>query len=127
MVCEAILCTGRDEEELATAEAGARYLVAFYGATPAYRPVLEVHGWGELQTDLHGLSKQGRWSEMAALVDDEVLRRPGDPGDPEGGGRRDRRAATTASRTGSRCTSRTRTSPDLIADVAAAVTSGARS
>jgi probable F420-dependent oxidoreductase len=74
VVCEAILCTGRDEPEMETAEAGARGLVAFYGATPAYRPVLEVHGWGELQTELHGLSKQGRWSEMATLVDDEVLR-----------------------------------------------------
>jgi probable F420-dependent oxidoreductase len=73
VVCEAILCTGRDEAELAVAEAGARGLVAFYGATPAYRPVLEVHGWGELQTELHGLSKQGRWSEMSSLVDDEVL------------------------------------------------------
>jgi probable F420-dependent oxidoreductase len=73
VVCEAIICTGRDEAELAVAEAGARGLVAFYGATPAYRPVLEVHGWGELQTELHGLSKQGRWSEMASLVDDEVL------------------------------------------------------
>ena len=91
VVCEAILCTGRDEAELATADAGARTLVAFYGATPAYRPVLEVHGWGELQTDLHGLSKQGRWSEMAALVDDEVLSALVDPRDPEGGRRRDRR------------------------------------
>src|SRR3954447_11061800 len=73
VVCEAILCTGRDEAELAVAEAVARGLVAFYGATPAYRPVLEVHGWGELQTELHALSKQGRWSEMSSLVDDEVL------------------------------------------------------
>ena len=73
VVCEAIVSTGRTEEEMAVAEAGSRGLVAFYGATPAYRPVLEVHGWGELQTELHGLSKQGRWSEMATLVDDEVL------------------------------------------------------
>lgn len=53
--------------------ASARQLVAFYGSTPAYRPVLDVHGWGDLQPELHALSKQGRWQEMAGLIDDEVL------------------------------------------------------
>ena len=74
IVCEAIVCTGRTEAELATAEAGVRYLLGFYGSTPAYRAVLEVHGWGDLQTELHALSKAGRWDEMAGLVDDEMLR-----------------------------------------------------
>ena len=50
-----------------------RQLLAFYGSTPAYRPVLDVHGWGDLQPELNKLSKQGRWSEMGALIDDEVL------------------------------------------------------
>ena len=35
--------------------------------------MLEAHGWGDLQTDLHALSKQGRWQEMGALIDDDVL------------------------------------------------------
>ena len=51
----------------------ARRLLAFYGSTPAYRPVLEAHGWGALQPELNALSKQGRWQEMATLIDDEVL------------------------------------------------------
>lgn len=51
----------------------ARRLLAFYGSTPAYRPVLEVHGWGALQPELNALSKQGRWDEMGTLIDDEVL------------------------------------------------------
>ena len=46
---------------------------AYYASTPAYRPVLELHGWGDLQTELYACSKQGRWDEMARLVDDEVL------------------------------------------------------
>ncbi|MBU9764135.1 TIGR03617 family F420-dependent LLM class oxidoreductase [Mycobacterium sp. TNTM28] len=50
-----------------------RRLLAFYGSTPAYRPVLEVHGWGDLQPELNALSKQGRWQEMGSLIDDEVL------------------------------------------------------
>ncbi|CAN3128039.1 TIGR03617 family F420-dependent LLM class oxidoreductase [Mycobacterium sp. smrl_JER01] len=51
----------------------ARRLLAFYGSTPAYRPVLDVHGWGDLQPELNALSKQGRWQEMGWLIDDDVL------------------------------------------------------
>ncbi|MHA6792087.1 TIGR03617 family F420-dependent LLM class oxidoreductase [Pseudonocardia bannensis] len=50
-----------------------RRQISFYGSTPAYRPVLELHGWGELQTELNRLSKQGRWDDMVPLVDDDVL------------------------------------------------------
>lgn len=53
--------------------AATRRLLAFYGSTPAYRPVLELHGWGELQPELNTLSKQGRWAEMGSLIDDDVL------------------------------------------------------
>jgi probable F420-dependent oxidoreductase len=65
---------GRTEEELADATAAVRGQLAFYASTPAYRPVLERHGWGGLGDELHRLSKAGRWSEMAGLVDDDVLR-----------------------------------------------------
>jgi probable F420-dependent oxidoreductase len=51
----------------------ARRLLSFYGSTPAYRPVLEVHGWGDLQPDLNAMSKQGRWEDMARLIDDDIL------------------------------------------------------
>ena len=51
----------------------ARRLLGFYGSTPAYRPVLEIHGWGDLQPELNALSKQGRWQEMGTLIDDDVL------------------------------------------------------
>ena len=51
-----------------------RLQIAFYGSTPAYRGVLEHHGWGDAQTELNSLSKQGRWAEMADVIDDEMLR-----------------------------------------------------
>jgi hypothetical protein len=35
--------------------------------------VLELHGWGDLQTELNGLSKQGKWVEMGELVSDEMV------------------------------------------------------
>jgi probable F420-dependent oxidoreductase len=65
--------TGTDEEETAAVDAAVRKQIAFYGSTPAYRPVLEVHGWGELQTELNQLSKQGEWDAMGRLITDEVL------------------------------------------------------
>lgn len=50
-----------------------RTKMAFYGSTPAYRPVLESHGWGKVQADLNALSKQGRWDQMPGLITDEMV------------------------------------------------------
>jgi len=50
--------------------------IAFYGSTPAYRPVLELHGWEALADGLHALSvsrREDKWTAMRDLVDDEVL------------------------------------------------------
>ena len=52
---------------------GTKAQIAFYGSTPAYKGVLELHGWGELQGELNNLSKQGKWIEMGQAIDDEVL------------------------------------------------------
>jgi probable F420-dependent oxidoreductase len=65
--------TGDNEAELAAGAVGTRKQIAFYGSTPAYRKVLDLHGWGELHTDLHRLSLQGEWDAMASLIDDEIL------------------------------------------------------
>src|SRR5262249_38762671 len=59
--------------EMAKAATGVRRQIAFYGSTPNYRPVLEHHGWGDLQTELNVLSKQGKWEEMGELIDDDIL------------------------------------------------------
>ncbi|MGA2837841.1 MAG: TIGR03617 family F420-dependent LLM class oxidoreductase [Acidimicrobiales bacterium] len=68
-----MVVTGIDEEAFRASAAAARKQLAFYGSTPAYRPVLELHGWGDLQTELNTLSKRGAWDDMAALIDDDVL------------------------------------------------------
>ena len=65
--------TGETDEETECSAAATRRQIAFYGSTPAYRPVLEIHGWGDLQTDLNTLSKRGQWVEMGDLIDDEIL------------------------------------------------------
>jgi probable F420-dependent oxidoreductase len=62
-----------DEAEMQDRAAAVRAQLAFYASTPAYRPVLELHGWDDLGPELTRLSKSGRWSDMAACIDDEVL------------------------------------------------------
>ena len=75
--------TGADETQMTAAAAGTRQQIAFYGSTPAYRPVLEIHGWGGLQDELNAMSKQGRWTEMGELIDDEILNTFAVVGEPE--------------------------------------------
>jgi probable F420-dependent oxidoreductase len=74
LACPVFVATGADERAQAAAVRALRGQVAFYGSTPAYRPVLESSGQGELHPELHRLSKQGRWEEMGELVDDALLR-----------------------------------------------------
>ncbi len=65
--------TGLDEESMEAALASARHQIAFYASTPAYRPVLECHGWEGLQPEANTLIREGRWAELTALIDDDVL------------------------------------------------------
>ncbi|MCU1455222.1 MAG: putative oxidoreductase [Acidimicrobiales bacterium] len=69
----AFVVTGMNEEAMAEAAKGVREQIAFYGSTPAYRGVLEHHGWGDLQTELNALSKEGKWAEMGSLITDDIL------------------------------------------------------
>ena len=69
----AFVVTGSNEEEMAAAATGVKKQMAFYASTPAYKPVLDLHGWGELQPELNRLSKQGEWDKMGELIDDDVL------------------------------------------------------
>lgn len=67
-----VACTG-DPARQAELDATARWLVGFYGSTPAYAPVLDTEGHGHLHPELRRLSRAGRWDEMAALIDDDLL------------------------------------------------------
>ena len=66
--------TGADGAEMARSAAEVRERIAFYGSTPAYRPVLELHGWGDLQTELNAIARKGEWQAMGGLIDDDMLR-----------------------------------------------------
>ncbi len=80
---QVIVAMGRTPEQLEHAVHGVRTLLAFYGSTPAYRPVLEVEGWADLQPELNALSKTGHVAAMVDLVDDQVARTLAVVGTPE--------------------------------------------
>jgi probable F420-dependent oxidoreductase len=71
---QAIVAMGTTPDEIEAASFGVRGLLAFYGSTPAYKPVLEIEGWGDLQPELNALSKTGDVTKMIDLIDDTVLR-----------------------------------------------------
>jgi probable F420-dependent oxidoreductase len=71
--CPVFIVTGETEEQMSVAAEATRKQIAFYASTPAYRKVLDLHGWGDLHTEVHSLSKKGQWDAMGALVDDDVL------------------------------------------------------
>jgi probable F420-dependent oxidoreductase len=82
VTAEVIVGVGRTDEELEQA-LGLRFLLAFYGSTPAYRPVLEVEGWEALQPELNVLSKEGRWDDMTKLISDDMIHTLGVHGTPD--------------------------------------------
>jgi probable F420-dependent oxidoreductase len=71
-----LVASGPTEEEMAGAVVAVKEQIAFYASTPAYHRVLELHGWGELGSELNRLSRSDaddRWTQMGRLIDDETL------------------------------------------------------
>ncbi len=68
-----LIVTGRSLDQRVAADIAVRQQIAFYASTPAYRGVLDLHGWGELQGTLNELSRRGAWEEMGTLISDDVL------------------------------------------------------
>jgi len=73
VILPAMVVTGVDEQAFAQSKQAVQSQLAFYASTPAYRPVLELHGWGELQSAAHQLTREGRWQDLGALITDEIL------------------------------------------------------
>jgi probable F420-dependent oxidoreductase len=80
---QVLVISGRDEREQKMVREAVRAQVAFYGSTPAYRHVLEAEGYTELHPELHALSKQGKWADMSARVDDTLLSKIACVGTPD--------------------------------------------
>jgi probable F420-dependent oxidoreductase len=78
------IVSGKDEETFEKSKLEAKNRIAFYGSTPAYKNVLAVHGWGDMQFELNKLSKEGKWAEMGEMITDDILNVMGVMGEPSG-------------------------------------------
>ena len=63
----AFVATTPEEETFARAQ------ISFYASTPSYRPVMALHGWGDVAEQLSALAGHGQWGEMFGLITDEIL------------------------------------------------------
>ncbi len=75
--------SGQTQEAFDDNKTAIKQRIAFYASTPAYRRVLETHGWGDLQPELTLMSKQGRWEAMGELIDDDMLNTFAVVGEPD--------------------------------------------
>ncbi len=71
--CPVFVVTGADEESYVRSRQLITQQIAFYGSTPAYKGVLDLHGWGAMQPELNALSKRGKWTEMGGLIGDDMV------------------------------------------------------
>lgn len=68
-----MVVTWTTDEQYEIAIRSVKDQLAFYGSTPAYAPVLDIHGYGALHADLNRMSKAGQWADMAAIVPDDLV------------------------------------------------------
>jgi len=73
VIAPVMVVTGADEQAFARSRDAVRAQLGFYASTPAYRPVLELHGWGELQAQAHRMTREGDWAALGEVITDEVL------------------------------------------------------
>lgn len=67
------LAIAPDEAGVEKAKAETRQRISFYASTRTYHSVLDFHGWEGVGAKLHQYSLEGKWTEMPALITDEML------------------------------------------------------
>lgn len=97
--CQTIVMIGSTDAQITQAREKAKAQIAFYGSTPAYKGMLELHGWGDLQPQLNRMAKEGRWGDMIALISDDMLDVIGVSGTPSSAGKDIRERNDFADRT----------------------------
>ena len=83
IVGPSFVVTGATAAEINLAATSTKQQIAFYGSTPSYRGVLELHGWDDVHAQLNAMSKQGKWESMGELISDEMLNTFAVVGEPE--------------------------------------------
>lgn len=73
VIYSSFIISGPNEEAIEKSRLETKARISFYASTPAYKGVLDIHGWGDLQPELNAMSKQGKWEEMGDLITDEMV------------------------------------------------------
>jgi probable F420-dependent oxidoreductase len=73
LACPVFTIVGDTEEEREQWRQRTRFQIAFYGSTPAYAGVFELHGWHDASEKLHQLQRAGDIQGMANTITDEML------------------------------------------------------
>ena len=68
-----IVGLGSTQDEIDKAKLSCASQISFYGSTPAYKSMLEVHGFEDLHLELNKLSKLGEWIKMRDILPDEII------------------------------------------------------
>ena len=68
-----MVATGMNDQEIEDARNACKSQIGFYGSTPAYKTVLEQHGWESIQPELNKMTKKGLWKDIPSLITDEML------------------------------------------------------
>ncbi len=71
--CAVFVVAARDEREAQVNAAPVKSQIAFYASTPSYAPVLDLHGWGDVRTELSKMARSGKWDKMGEVIDDMML------------------------------------------------------
>lgn len=69
----AMIATGENEEAMQAAKASVKGLLGFYASTPAYIPPMAAIGYADLQPEAKRLTKEGKWDQLADLIDDSFF------------------------------------------------------
>jgi probable F420-dependent oxidoreductase len=64
---------GDSKQEMDKGRELVRQQIAFYASTRTYKPVLDVHGWGDVCARLNEKAAKGQWAAMASDITDEML------------------------------------------------------
>jgi probable F420-dependent oxidoreductase len=73
LMAAGFVATGATVEQVARERENIRELLGFLYSTPAYWRSLELYGWGDIGRELHQLTRESRWADMAGRVHDEML------------------------------------------------------
>ena len=82
LAASARILVATDDATVRRGKAELARLIAFYGSTQIYQQVLGLHGWGNLQRQLHDLSAADRWDDMPNLISDAMIETFGVVGPP---------------------------------------------